>query len=385
MSLFGRDVVSARNIPSNIRSSKVDTISEYIKEFTDLVKSIDKSITDFKEYKRSWQSKINPGLDDLRKTLYQSQIVNIDLNIDKLNNYKTKLNKIIDRWNYVKKKNTKSKALFGQLRKLKKDMISDLSKPQKQIKRTKHGKRTQRKKNKNHNRNIAHGGTILAETEKCKTSYVPNSYKKACKCNIDGCDNYYYRSGTKTDLQGNEIPTGSWYRRNSIAKDSAILGEGPKQNRGTGVEFICPIHAKEREEELVQRRLLRETALAGQNIEDLRRQARHAGVDRSKVRAVIEEEGDPKSTIIKLILDAAGAADSESYLVSELNTSVEVGDSVEVGAAANVMWGNDDSDELIPVIYIKPNPVSRSRSTNWQTNDAEEQILHLLGGNDSNL
>ena len=146
MSLFGRDVVSARNIPSNIRSSKVVKIPEYIKEFTDLVKSVDKSIADFTEYKRSWQSKLTPGLDDLRKTVYQSQIVTIDLNIEKLNNYKTKLNQIIDRWNYVKKKNTKSKALFGQLRKLKKDMISDMSKPQKHVKHSKRGKRSKRTK-----------------------------------------------------------------------------------------------------------------------------------------------------------------------------------------------------------------------------------------------
>lgn len=145
MSLFGRDELSARNIPSNIRSSKVAKIPEYIKEFTDLVKSVDKSIADFIEYKKLWQSKLKPGLDDLRKTVYQSQIVTIDLNIDKLNNYKTKLNQIIDRWNYVKKKNTKSKELFGQLRKLKKDMISDMSKPHKSVKRTKRGKRTKRR------------------------------------------------------------------------------------------------------------------------------------------------------------------------------------------------------------------------------------------------
>ena len=155
MSLFGRDVVSARNIPSNIRSSKVAKIPEYIKEFTDLVKSVDKSIADFTEYKRSWQSKLTPGLDDLRKTVYQSQIVNIDLNIDKLNNYKTKLNQIIDRWNYVMRKNINKKesvcesikkTLFGKLRKLKKDMISDMSKPQKPVKRTKRGKRCKRTK-----------------------------------------------------------------------------------------------------------------------------------------------------------------------------------------------------------------------------------------------
>jgi len=146
MSLFGRDVLSARNIPSNIRSSKVAKIPEYIKEFTDLVKSVDKSIADFTEYKISWKSKLTPGLDDFRKTIYQSQIANIDLNIDKLNNYKTKLNQIIDRWNYVKKKNTKSKALFGQLIKLKKDMISDMSKPQKPVKHSKRGKRSKRTK-----------------------------------------------------------------------------------------------------------------------------------------------------------------------------------------------------------------------------------------------
>lgn len=146
MSLFGRDVLSARNIPSNIRSSKVDKIPEYIKEFTDLVKSVDKSIADFTEYKKLWQSKLKPGLDDLRKTVYQSQIVTINLNIEKLNDYKTKLNKIIDRWNYVKKKNTKSKALFGQLRKLKKDMISDMSKPQKHVKQSNRGKKTNRGK-----------------------------------------------------------------------------------------------------------------------------------------------------------------------------------------------------------------------------------------------
>lgn len=146
MSLFGRDVLSARNIPSNIRSSKVAKIPEYIKEFTDLVKSVDKSIADFIEYKKLWQSKLKPGLDDLRKTVYQSQIVTINLNIEKLNDYKTKLNKIIDRWNYVKKKNTKSKALFGQLRKLKKDMISDMSKPQKHVKQSKRGKKTNRGK-----------------------------------------------------------------------------------------------------------------------------------------------------------------------------------------------------------------------------------------------
>ena len=155
MSLFGRDVVSARNIPSNIRSSKVDKIPEFIKEFTELVKSVDKSIADFTEYKRSWQSKLKPGLDDLRKTVYQSQIVNIDLNIEKLNNYKTKLNQIIDRWNYVMRKNINKKesvcesikqTLFGKLRKLKKDMISDLSKSQKPVKRTKRGKRCKRTK-----------------------------------------------------------------------------------------------------------------------------------------------------------------------------------------------------------------------------------------------
>ena len=43
------------------------------------------------------------------------------MNIEKLDNYKTKLNQIIDRWNYVKKKNTKSKALFDHY--IKKDMI----------------------------------------------------------------------------------------------------------------------------------------------------------------------------------------------------------------------------------------------------------------------
>ena len=146
MSLFGHDVVSARNIPSNIRSSKVAKIPEYIKEFTDLVKSVDKSIADFTEYKVFWKNKLKPGLDDLRKTVYQSQIVTIDLNIEKLDNYKTKLNQIIDRWNYVKKKNTKSKALFGQLRKLKKNMISDMSKPQKPVKHSKRGKRSKRTK-----------------------------------------------------------------------------------------------------------------------------------------------------------------------------------------------------------------------------------------------
>ena len=147
MPLFQNDdeILTIRNIPSNIRSSKVDKIPEFIKEFTELVKSVDKSIADFTEYKVFWQSRLKPGIDDLRKTVYQSQIVTIDLNIEKLNNYKTKLYKIIDRWNYVKKKNTKSKALFGQLRKLKKDMISDMSKPQKPVKRTKRGKRTKRR------------------------------------------------------------------------------------------------------------------------------------------------------------------------------------------------------------------------------------------------
>ena len=145
MSLFARELVSARNISSNIRSSKVAKIPEYIKEFTDLVKSIDKSIADFTEYKMSWETKLKPELDYLRKTIYQRQIANIDLNIDKLNNYKTKLNQIIDRWNYVKKKNTKSKALLGQLRKVKKDMVSDMSKPHKPVKRTKRGKRTKRR------------------------------------------------------------------------------------------------------------------------------------------------------------------------------------------------------------------------------------------------
>ena len=84
MSLFGRDIVSASNIPSNIRSSKLDKIPEYIKEFTDLVKSVDKSISDFTEYKNEWQSKLTPGLDDLRKTVYQSQISNNRLEYRKI-------------------------------------------------------------------------------------------------------------------------------------------------------------------------------------------------------------------------------------------------------------------------------------------------------------
>ena len=40
MPLFQNDdeILTIRNIPSNIRSSKVAKIPEYIKEFTDLVK-----------------------------------------------------------------------------------------------------------------------------------------------------------------------------------------------------------------------------------------------------------------------------------------------------------------------------------------------------------
>ena len=145
MSLFARDIVSARNIPSDIRSSKVDMIPQFIKEYTELVKLVDKLIIDFTGNKEWWQEKVKPGLNDERMTVYEGQIKTIDENIDKLNKHKTKLNQLIERWNYVKKKNTKSKALFGKLRKLKKDMISDLSKSQKPVKRTKRGKRTKRK------------------------------------------------------------------------------------------------------------------------------------------------------------------------------------------------------------------------------------------------
>jgi len=124
---------------------------------------VDKLIIDFTGNKEWWQEQVKPGLNDKFMNIYEGQIKTIDENIDKLNKHKTKLNQIIERWNYVMKKNkkSKSKALFdrskeskeskeseellGKLRKLKKDMISDMSKPQKPVKRTKRGKRTKRR------------------------------------------------------------------------------------------------------------------------------------------------------------------------------------------------------------------------------------------------
>ena len=164
MALFEQDILSASKIPSYIRSSKVDMIPQFIKEYTELVKLVDKLIIDFTGNKEWWQEQVKPGLNDERMTVYEGQIKTIDENIDKLNKHKTKLNQLIERWNYVMKKNKKSKSkalfdrskslfvrskeskeLFGKLRKLKKDMISDLSKSQKPVKRTKRGKRTKRR------------------------------------------------------------------------------------------------------------------------------------------------------------------------------------------------------------------------------------------------
>lgn len=86
---------------------------------------------------------------------------------------------------------------------------------------------------------LRHGGKPLEadrvrqeKTKNCKMSFLPNSYKTACKCKIDGCNNYYYRSGA----------TGSWYSRNKLYSDTPIIGEGIIDNAG----FICPIHARER-------------------------------------------------------------------------------------------------------------------------------------------
>ena len=158
MGLFEQDILSASKIPSYISSSKVDMVPQFIKEYTELVKSVDKLIIDFTGNKEWWQKQVKPGLNDKFMNIYEGQIKTIDENIDKLNKHKTKLNQIIERWNYVMKKNKKSKSkalfvrskeskeLFGKLRKLKKDMISDLSKPQKPVKRTKRTKRGKRTK-----------------------------------------------------------------------------------------------------------------------------------------------------------------------------------------------------------------------------------------------
>jgi flagellar biosynthesis chaperone FliJ len=154
MALFEQDILSASKIPSYIRGSKVNMIPEFIKEHRELVKLVDKLIIDFTGNKEWWQEQVKPGLNDKFMNIYEGQIKTIDENIDKLNKHKTKLNQIIERWNYVMKKNKKStskalfdrsKELFGKLRKLKKDMISDMSKPQKPVKRTKRGKRTKRR------------------------------------------------------------------------------------------------------------------------------------------------------------------------------------------------------------------------------------------------
>ena len=61
----------------------------------------------------------------------------------------------------------------------------------------------------------------------------------------------------------------------------------------------------------------RRAALAGLKTGQLKKEARSAGVDMSKVEEAIDEEDEPKPIIIELILSAAGEAD-EAAVRAEL-------------------------------------------------------------------
>ena len=134
------DPPSAAQIPSDITPSRREKIPKHITEINKTIQEYDRIIAVFENNKEWWRRSISSSLatDDMKK-LYNEQIKEIDDKINILKNYKTKLNSYKNRLDYIKNKN----PLFGQLRKLKKDMLSDLSKPLKPVKRTtKRGKRT---------------------------------------------------------------------------------------------------------------------------------------------------------------------------------------------------------------------------------------------------
>ena len=133
------DPPSAKQIPSDITPSRLEKIPKHITEINKTIQEYDRIIADFENNKEWWRRSISSSFvtDDMKK-LYNEQIKEIDNKINILKNYKTKLNSYTERLDYIKNK--------GTLRKLKKDMLSDLSKPLKPVKRTtKRGKRTKRR------------------------------------------------------------------------------------------------------------------------------------------------------------------------------------------------------------------------------------------------
>jgi len=137
------DPPSAGQIPSDITPSRREKIPNHITEINKTIQEYDRIIEDFENNKEWWRRSISSSFatDDMKK-LYNEQIKEIDDKINILKNYKTKLNSYKNRLDYIKNKN----SLVGKLRKLKKDMLSDLSKPLKPVKRTtKRGKRTKRR------------------------------------------------------------------------------------------------------------------------------------------------------------------------------------------------------------------------------------------------
>ena len=134
------DPPSARKIPSDITPSRREKIPKHITEINNTIQEYDRIIDGFENNKKWWTRSISsPFATADMKKLYKEQIKEIDDKITILKNYKTKLNSYTERLDYIKNK--------GTLRKLKKDMLSDLSKPLKPVKRTtKRGKRTKRVK-----------------------------------------------------------------------------------------------------------------------------------------------------------------------------------------------------------------------------------------------
>ena len=143
------DPPSAKQIPSDITPSRLEKIPKHITEINKTIQEYDRIIADFENNKEWWRRSISSSFvtDDMKK-LYNEQIKEIDNKINILKNYKTKLNSYKIRLDYIKNKNSLvyieyKNSLVGNLRKLKKDMLSELSKPLKPVKRTtKRGKRT---------------------------------------------------------------------------------------------------------------------------------------------------------------------------------------------------------------------------------------------------
>ena len=96
-------------------------------------------------------------------------------------------------------------------------------------------------------------------------------------------------------------------------------------------------------------------ALAGLKTGQLKQEARSVGVDMSRVEEAIDEEDDPKSAIIALILSAAGAADEAAVRaeLAQMKTGALRKRAIAVGADMGKVEAAIDEEDTPKAVIIE--------------------------------